>query len=78
MEDLIVLTGQVSSRINKKTFPNNARNVVCNIFMEGWRCINIPYIHEFGIVACIEKYDCISVDSDLIDEPSSKDYGKNR
>ncbi|MGE7111474.1 hypothetical protein [Lysinibacillus sp. NPDC047702] len=47
----------------------------------------MPYIHEFGIVACIEKdkeyidyepekYDCISVDGDLIDELYSKDFGK--
>ena len=47
----------------------------------------MSYIHEFGIVACIEtdkeyvlyepeKYDCISVDGDLFDELSSKDFGK--
>lgn len=47
----------------------------------------MPYIHQFGIVACIEKdkeyihyepdkYDCISVDGDLIDELTSKDFGK--
>lgn len=39
----------------------------------------MPHIHEFGIVACIEKdkvyihyepekYDCISVDGDLADK----------
>lgn len=50
------------------------------------RC-NMPYVHEFGIVACIEKdkeynhyepekYDCIIVDGDFLDELRSKDFGK--
>ena len=48
----------------------------------------MPYIHEFGIIACIEKdkeyaayepekYNCIGVDGDLFDELLSKDFGKN-
>ncbi|AUS86952.1 hypothetical protein LBYS11_11680 [Lysinibacillus sp. YS11] len=47
----------------------------------------MPYIHEFGIIACIEKdkeyaayepekYNCIGVDGDLFDELLSKDFGK--
>lgn len=47
----------------------------------------MPYVHEFGIIACIEKdkeyihyepekYDCIIVDGDLIDELSTTDFGK--
>lgn len=47
----------------------------------------MPYIHEFGIVACIEKdkeyvgyepekYNCINVDGNLFDELMSKDFGK--
>lgn len=46
-------------------------------------------MHEFGIIASLEndidyvfyepeKYDCISVDGDLLDELFSKDFGKNR
>ncbi|MFJ7730876.1 hypothetical protein ACIQXF_03200 [Lysinibacillus sp. NPDC097231] len=47
----------------------------------------MAYIHEFGIVTCIEKdknyvryepenYNCIGVDGDLFDELFSKDFGK--
>ncbi|MFJ7840656.1 hypothetical protein ACIQXG_14430 [Lysinibacillus sphaericus] len=47
----------------------------------------MSYVHEFGIIDCIEKnkdyihyepdkYDCIIVDGDLIDELSTKDFGK--
>ncbi|MCS5501193.1 hypothetical protein NY607_08695 [Lysinibacillus sp. A4] len=47
----------------------------------------MPYIHEFGIIACIEKdkeyaayepekYNCIGVDGDLFDELLSNDFGK--
>ena len=47
----------------------------------------MAYIHEFGIINCIEKdkeyihyepekYDCIIVDGDLIDELSTTDFGK--
>ncbi|MBU5437158.1 hypothetical protein KQI42_03995 [Tissierella sp. MSJ-40] len=46
----------------------------------------MPYIHEFGIIDCIEKnkdydfyepekYNCISVDGDLIDEIYYKGFG---
>ncbi|MFJ8103909.1 hypothetical protein [Lysinibacillus sp. NPDC096212] len=47
----------------------------------------MAYIHEFGIVECIEKnkeyvsyepekYHCIGVDGDLFDELMSKDFGE--
>lgn len=45
----------------------------------------MAYIHEFGIIDCIEenkeytyehgKYNCISVDGDLIDEIYHKGFG---
>ena len=49
--------------------------------------VNLAYIHEFGIVECIEenkenfgydpkKYNCIGVDGDFFDELMSKDFGK--
>ena len=51
------------------------------------RGVNLPYIHEFGLVECIEtmeeyigyepeKYNCIRVDGDLFDELLSKDFGE--
>lgn len=46
----------------------------------------MPYIHEFGIIARIEevkediyepeKYDCVTVDGDLIDELCTTDFGE--
>ena len=49
--------------------------------------IYMHYIHEFGIIASIEKdkeyihyepekYDCIIVDDDLNDELSTTEFGK--
>lgn len=47
----------------------------------------MPYVHEFGIIARVEevkeylhyepeKYRCVTVDGDLIDELSTTDFGK--
>jgi len=47
----------------------------------------MPYVHEFGIIACIEEvkddihyepgtYGCVTVDGDFIDQLSTTDFGK--